>query len=183
MIKVGKANKEVCFVLLAWHSDSAFHFTSSFSQTLCSCLLISFFSAQCRFCHISQHRSFSSSSFGQLKGIVHPEMKIQSLSTHPHAVGRPGEVFYSIKHCWSFTEKRCCSNLPNNCTEWWLSFKHKKSIIKPKNSSILLIQSNPSVLKPQHARLWVACKHRSADTVSSGVIFRRCVCTWTWLPP
>ncbi len=28
-----------------------------------------------------------------LKGIVHPKMKIQLLSTHPHADGRAGEFF------------------------------------------------------------------------------------------
>lgn len=29
----------------------------------------------------------------EFKGIVHPEMKIYSLSTHPNADGRLGEVF------------------------------------------------------------------------------------------
>ncbi len=33
-------------------------------------------------------------------------MKIQSLSTHPHADGRSGEVFLSGQHCWSFTGKK-----------------------------------------------------------------------------
>ncbi len=28
-----------------------------------------------------------------LKGIVHPEMKVQALSPHPHADRKPGEVF------------------------------------------------------------------------------------------
>ncbi len=41
-------------------------------------------------------------------------MKIQSLSTHLHAVQKTGEVLKSTKHSWSFTGNRRCSNLPNN---------------------------------------------------------------------
>ena len=36
------------------------------------------------------------------------EMKIPSLSTHPHADGKPGEVSQSTKHFWSWTALRNC---------------------------------------------------------------------------
>ncbi len=46
-----------------------------------------------------------------LKGIVHPKIKIQSLSTHPHADGKLGEALEFTKHCRSFTGRRCCSDI------------------------------------------------------------------------
>ncbi len=52
------------------------------------------------------------------KRIVDPKIKIQSLSTHPHADGRLGEVFLAYKLCWNFTGKRRRSHLPNSCSEW-----------------------------------------------------------------
>ncbi len=52
-----------------------------------------------------------------VKGIVHPKMKICLLSTHSHASGGLGEVFYS-KRCRSFTGKRRGSYLQSNHGEW-----------------------------------------------------------------
>lgn len=49
----------------------------------------------------------------------HPKMKIRSLS---------GEVNLSVKHFWSFTEKKekeCCSVLRINSTRWELVLKCK----------------------------------------------------------
>ncbi len=40
-----------------------------------------------------------------IKGIVHPKMKIQSLSTHPHADGKTGEVLGVHKTLMEFHEK------------------------------------------------------------------------------
>ncbi len=49
-------------------------------------------------------------------------------------------------HCWCFTEKRLCSNLPNSLSEQWPIFKHeKKSIIKTEKVFILLVWGNSSV--------------------------------------
>ena len=43
-----------------------------------------------------------------IKVIVHPQMKTQSLSTHPQANWTSGLVFQSTKCCWSFTGKQSC---------------------------------------------------------------------------
>ncbi len=53
-------------------------------------------------------------SLKQDKGIVQPKMKIQSLSSHPHANGEPGEALESTKHCRSLTGRRRCCDIPHN---------------------------------------------------------------------
>lgn len=40
-----------------------------------------------------------------LKGQVHPEIGIQSLSNHPRADGKSHEVSWSTKYFWSVTAK------------------------------------------------------------------------------
>ncbi len=61
---------------------------------------------------------------GTVKGIVHPKMKIQPLSTRSLADGRLREFFEFTKVHWSFTENSRCSNLLNNYSEWGAGFKH-----------------------------------------------------------
>ncbi len=48
----------------------------------------------------------NSGTYFYLKAMVHPKMKIQSLSTHTHTMGRVGEVFKFTKHYWCFRGKR-----------------------------------------------------------------------------
>lgn len=49
--------------------------------------------------------------FASLARWILVEMKLQSLSTHPHADGKPGEVSQSTKHFWSLAEKQRSSIL------------------------------------------------------------------------
>ena len=51
---------------------------------------------------------YQSNSFWQIfKVMVHPEMKMHSLSTHHCGDGGGGEVFESTKHFWSFSVRQC----------------------------------------------------------------------------
>lgn len=63
--------------------------------------------------------SFSLSSFyfkpGQsAETKVHPEMKIQSLSTHPHGDPQSGEVLFPTQKFWSFSAEQRRSILLSN---------------------------------------------------------------------
>lgn len=70
----------------------------------------------------------------RFKGTNNPKMKIQSLSTHPHADGRSNEVSKRTKRLWSFT-----AILLYNKTSG-LVLKHNKTKLKICiNGSIQLI--------------------------------------------
>ena len=62
-----------------------------------------------------------------VKGIVHPNMEIQSLSTHPQVDWSLDLVLQSTKHCWSFTAKTMLQSLPDSWREWWPVFKCNKT--------------------------------------------------------
>lgn len=44
-----------------------------------------------------------------IKGQVHPELKIRPLSVHPHADGKSCKVSELTKHFWSYTTKLRCN--------------------------------------------------------------------------
>ena len=44
-----------------------------------------------------------------IKGQVHPELKIRPLSVHPHADGKSRKVSELTKHFWSYTTKLRCN--------------------------------------------------------------------------
>ncbi len=70
------------------------------------------------FVYVLFHLCCSLASLLFIKETVHPKMKIHILSTHLHADGRSGEIFWYSKHFWTFTGKRHCSDLLNNFSEW-----------------------------------------------------------------
>jgi len=90
------------------------------------------------------------STNASLKGIVHPKMKIQPLSTHLYAEGGSGEILESSHHWWR--------------SEWVAAQLHlmqaygapdetsKNTYLKPQNISIFC--SDLSVLKPRHKKLF-----------------------------
>ncbi len=49
-----------------------------------------------------------------VKGVVHPEMKIQSLSPNPHANGRSGQAFLIHKTPLEFYRKKGLQSCPTN---------------------------------------------------------------------
>ena len=52
------------------------------------------------------------------KAQVHPKMKLQTLSNHPHANRGLDEALCFTKRIWSVTAKRRCSVLLNSRSEW-----------------------------------------------------------------
>ena len=47
-----------------------------------------------------------------IKGYIHPNMKIKSLSTRSHGNGKSGDVLYSTKYFWSFIAKTVLLHSP-----------------------------------------------------------------------
>jgi len=92
-----------------------------------------------------------------LKGIVHPKMKIQPLSTHPYADGGPGEVLECSHPLWRSAGG--AASTANGRRRPRLTSKNTK--LNPHSISILLIHSDPSVLQPRHKKLFpkTSCPH------------------------
>lgn len=74
---------------------------------------------------VSSHRGLPGISQLSLKGWVHPQMKIQSLSAHLHTDGKSREVSRSVKHFWNFTAKQHCSVFLNKWSRQWLVLRRK----------------------------------------------------------
>ncbi len=102
-------------------------------------------------------RRASKKKWQWFKGIVHPKNENSVITYSPSCGWKVGWSFFSSQNTSGVSQKkRRCSILSNSCREWWLGFKQQqqKNIIKPQIASILLVQSNPSVLTPRHAKLF-----------------------------
>ncbi len=76
--------------------------------------------------------SMGYNAFVCLKGMIHPKMEwFTQKWNFSHLLTlmlMEVWVFWSTKHCWSFTQKRCCRNL--NYSEWWSGFDCKEKYVK-----------------------------------------------------
>lgn len=93
----------------------------------------------------SQLKDLKNPSTNNVKDKNHPKMKIHSLSTHPSADGKSGEVFVLHKNIsWSFTAQQCLRHSPKQLKKLGTCFI--KLTKQP------LIRHNPSLWKLQGAR-------------------------------
>lgn len=85
--------------------------------------------------------------FASLARWILVEMKLQSLSTHPHADGKPGEVSQSTKHFWSRTTLRNCHEQLKWIVTCVKTVENNWKEKKTSNGFIQLVWSNPSLPK------------------------------------
>ena len=84
--------------------------------------------------------------------IVHPKIKIHSLSTHHYANGALGEVYeYESQNTFVVSGANCIAAIQYNWSKWWTTLNRRKQQKKHENVSILLLRCHPSVLKPWHS--------------------------------
>ena len=108
-------------------------------------------------------------------------MTIQSLSTHPHAVGKSREVLQSIKHFRSFKAIRHCCMLINIWLSWELTMLKSNQKSSPYEVGAKTFLVAFYVLK--QIPIYFNCSGKCCNTVmllSSSNILKHAKLKWTF---